>query len=256
MSPVKEPRFFAEDDPQLPFGDKRVASRDQYELLFESAAPLRGEASPSYSQYPRRRGVPERIHALIPEALFVYLVGDPVRRMVSHHMQRVAAEGERQPFAEALGDLDDPMNPYVCASSYATQLERYNRFFEPNRILVVDQADLRDRRLEALREIWSFLGVDPTFDSPAFEKRANVGYRRLPRPLAAVRRSRLIVGLQRKIPASMYPAMTRFTRRLARGQVERPVLDEALQARLREALKDEVERLRAMTGKDFDSWSV
>jgi hypothetical protein len=38
----------------------------------------------------------------------------------------------------------------------------------------------------------------------------------------------------------MYPAMTRFTRRLARGQVERPVLDEALQARLREALKDEV----------------
>ena len=82
-----------------------MASRAQYERLFETPAPLRGEASPSYSQYPRRRGVPERIHALVPEARFIYLVGDPIRRIVSHYMQRVAAEGERRPFPEALGEL-------------------------------------------------------------------------------------------------------------------------------------------------------
>jgi hypothetical protein len=34
------------------------------------------------------------------------------------------------------------------------------------------------------------------------------------------------------------------------------VLDEALQGRLRDALREEVGRLRELTGKDFASWSV
>ena len=148
------------------------------------------------------------------------------------------------------------MNPYLCASSCATQLERYRGRFQPGQILVIDSTDLRDRRRATLREIWSFLGADPDFESPTFDEQKNVAYRKLPGPLAAARRHRLVLSVQGRIPASLYPTMARSTRRLFGGAVERPVLDEELQSRLRDALREEVRRLRELTGKEFASWSV
>ena len=52
---------------------------DWYERQF-AAAPVRGESSPSYTAYPRYRGVPERIRRIVPDAKLVYLVRDPVER--------------------------------------------------------------------------------------------------------------------------------------------------------------------------------
>jgi Sulfotransferase family len=255
MSPIKEPRFFAEADPELPFEEPRVGARAEYERLFDSPLPFRGESSPSYSQYPRRRGVPERIHALIPEARFVYLVRDPIDRAVSHYMQRSAYEAERRPFREALGDLADPMNPYLCASRYATQIERYHHCFPADRVLVVDQSALRDDRVATLREVFSFLGADPDFESPVFAESVNVGYRRLPTAYVAVRRSGL-GRLVRRLPKGMHRRIARPVRSLLSSTAERPEIDETLQDQLREALADEVRRLRLLTGKEFASWSV
>ena len=255
MSPIKEPRFFAEPDPELPFEEPRVGVRADYERLFDSPLAIRGESSPSYSQYPRRRGVPERIHALIPDARFVYVVRDPVDRAVSHYMQRAAYEAERRPFRDALGDITDPMNPYLCASRYATQMERYHQYFPPDRLLVVDQADLRDDRPPTLREIFSFLGADPDFESPAFAESVNVGYQGLPRAYVAARRS-WAGRLVRRLPTPAYQRITRPLRSLLSHSVERPEIDESLRGRLRAGLADEVRRLRLVTGKEFASWSL
>jgi hypothetical protein len=255
MSPVKEPRFFAEPNPDLPFEEVRIGNRAEYERLFDSPAPMRGESSPSYSQYPRRPGVPQRIRELVPEARFVYLVGDPIHRTVSHYMQRTAYESERRPFSEALGDIDDPMNPYLCASRYATQLEQYLERFPADRLLVVDQAQLRDERLAALRRVFAFLEVDPEFESSAFEGSANVGYRRLPRAYVAARRSGL-GRLARRLPKGMHRRLTQPLRSLISSPAERPVLDQALRDRLRDALADEVRRLREHTGMAFPTWSL
>jgi hypothetical protein len=255
MSPVKEPRYFAEPNPQLPFEELRIGDRAEYERLFETSAPVRGESSPSYSQYPRRPGVPGRIHAVAPEARFVYLVGDPIHRTVSHYMQRTAYEAERRPLGEALGDMDDPMNPYLCASRYATQLEQYLQHFPPEQMMVVDQAQLRDDRLAALRRIFAFLEVDPDFESPAFEESVNVGYRRLPGLYVAVRRSGL-GRMVRRLPRGMHRRLTQPVRSLMSRPAERPAVDPVLRERLVAALEDEVRRLRLLTGMEFPTWSL
>jgi hypothetical protein len=93
------------------------------------------EASPSYSAYPRRTGVPGRIKEAVPDARFVYLIRDPVDRTVSHYRHRVAVEGESPSFPEAVADLDR-CNVYLCASCYATQLEQYLSQFDAGRILI------------------------------------------------------------------------------------------------------------------------
>lgn len=168
MSRLKEPHFFSGPPDGIPYPAGRVETLAEYEKLFDPAFPVRGEASPSYTVHPRRRGVPERIKAVVPDARFIYIVRDPIERTVSHYMHRVSTEGERRPLGQALADLSDPLSPYTCSSRYATQLRLYLEHFPLERFLILDQADLARERGETLRRTFSFLGVDDGYASAAF----------------------------------------------------------------------------------------
>ncbi len=253
---LKEPNFFCrEEDGPWPFG--RIGNRSEYERLLAASEPLRGDCSPSYSQHPLRPGVPERIAALIPDARHVYLVRDPIERIAAHYVHDVSSVGEERPLDEALGDLDDPMNPYVVGSSYATQLEAYREHFPAEAVLVIDSGDLRDCRRDALREIFAFLGVDPDFDSPGFEEELNVGsYKRAHSPRYARLRDSALGDAWRRLPPSVRRPLSGAARRATAPPVERPRIGGELRERLAERLKPEAERLRETTGQRFESWSV
>jgi hypothetical protein len=170
MSPIKEPDFFVEPGDGFATLRDRIPRIDKYEALFSTSLAVRGEASTSYSHYPARGAVPERISLRIPDAKIIYLVRDPIDRLVSHYRHQVALDGERRPLEIAVADLTDPFNVFVCASRYGTQLQRYLRVFPPEHILVIDQADLRENREETLAEIFEFLAVDKCHKSPVFEE--------------------------------------------------------------------------------------
>jgi len=253
---LKEPNYFcrAEDGP-WPFG--RIADRAEYEELFAASEPLRGDCSPSYSQYPLRAGVPERIAELIPEARHVYLVRDPIERILAHYVHDVSSVGETRPLAEALGDLDGAKNPYVVGSSYATQLERYREHFPEDGILVVDSTDLLVKRGATLRRIFSFLGVDPGFDSPGFGEELNVGStKRAHSPRYAGVRDSMLGDAWRHFPSAIRRPLSGIARRASSPKVERPQPSPELRAALVERLGPEAQRLREMTGERLESWSV
>lgn len=73
MSEPKELSFFAENWPR---------GRDWYEAHFPEDLPIRGESSPNYMKHPAFPGVPERMVSLVPDAKLVYLVRDPIARIV------------------------------------------------------------------------------------------------------------------------------------------------------------------------------
>jgi len=253
---LKEPNFFcrAEDGP-WPFG--RIGERSEYEQLFSADEPMRGDCSPSYSQHPLRGGVPERIAELIPDARHVYLVRDPIERILAHYVHDVSSVGETRPLPDALGELDDPENPYIVGSSYATQLRRYRECFPSERILVVDSADLRARRREALSGIFAFLGVDPDFESRGFEEELNVGsYKRAHSPHYSRLRDSAVGDAWRRLPAGFRKPFSGLARSAAAPRVERPKLGSDLEAALAERLAPEAARLRELTGQRFESWSV
>jgi hypothetical protein len=258
LPPVIEPRFFAAPDPRRPFPGRRVGVQAEYEALFDTDAPLRGEVCGAYSQHPWRPGVARRIHELVPDARFVYLVGDPIRRVESHYVQTVAEEQETRPLAEVLGELDYRQHPAICPGHYAEQLEQYLRHFPGERILVVDQDDLLHRRQDALAEIFSFLGVDAEFRSLAFAQTRNRGadHRRLSSGLYGRLRDGPLRSLVRALPPSLRePLLVPLRRALAR-EVVRPSLDATLRARLEAHFAPEVTRLRQITGKSFAGWSI
>ena len=256
MSAVKEPGFFAFPGSSLNDG-RKVDRLDKYERLFDPSIAVRGEASPSYTMYPLRQGVPERIKELVPEAKFVYLVRDPIARTVSHYHQLVASQGEKRSLEEVLRDLSDPRSPCVCASLYALQLELYLRNFPQERVLVIDQADLLADRRATLSKIFDFLGVDDTFDSSQFDiEFLKSNERRTYSPGFARFVGHTVRPHSRWLSPSIRRLLRRSVEKVFLPQLETLTLNDDLHSRLREFYAEEVERLRALTGNAFPTWSA
>ena len=219
-------------------------------------APVRGEVSPSYSEWPFRPWVPERIRDLLPDDVrFVYLVRDPIERLRSGWTYARAGGHEPRPFADALARLED--NRHVARSCYATQLERYLALFPQERFLVLDQHDLKHARDEALRRTFRFLGVDDRFVTPRFETELNVSEdarwltpsgRRVVRVLHRTLGRRVTHAVATRVPARL-PGLEQRSDPL-------PVVEGELRGRLVEQLAPEAARLRELTGEPFAGWSV
>ncbi|MCW2988308.1 MAG: sulfotransferase protein [Solirubrobacterales bacterium] len=257
MSTIKEPHFFAGPENGIPFPPERIGDLAEYEAIFDPAFGVRGEASPSYTNAPRRRGVPERIKQLVPDAKLIYLVRDPIERTLSHYQHSIASGEERRPLQQALQQLDEPSCYLACHSLFSRQLELYLEHFPATNVMVVDQAQLLDERAAVLRRVFSFLDVDASFSSERFEDELwRTGDRRISPP-----------GHHKFIAGVVSPRaawLPRFARRSLRRAYERTfwrplekvALDPGQRARLQEFYGPDVERLRTLTGQAFASWSV
>lgn len=258
MSTVKEPNFFA---PALnPLNARRsISNLSKYEQLFDATIGVRGEASVSYTEYPFRQRVPEKIKELVPGAQFVYLVRDPIDRTVSHYNYLVASAGERRSMEETLSDLVDPRSPCICASLYALQLELYLRHFPQHSTLVVDQAELLTDRRSTLRRIFAFLAVDDTFDSSRFDVELIKGdeHRTYPPGLARLAERTVRPRLRRlPLPPRARRSLRLSVEKIFLPRLETSTLDDGLRSRLEEFYAGEVQRLRALTGNTFPTWSI
>lgn len=225
-----------------------------YRRQFDPAYRIRGEASPHYTCYPKYASVPERMHTLVPEAKLIYLVRAPVERAVSHYCHAVSHENEGRTLAEA---VREPNSKYLERSRYFAQIERYLPYYARDRVLVVDQADLRDRRRETLREVFAFVGADPdVWDVRFLWERHRTDRKRVKtgpgRALATSWPMRAIGRLPNRyrwpIEDVVYWPFSR--------SVARPAVSSALRAEIGERLADDVARFRAFTGRDFAHWSL
>jgi hypothetical protein len=251
MSRKKEPDFFVSREDAGPWdGDL-----PRYEELFADAgsALAVGEASITYTLYPRFEGVPARIAQVLPDVRLIYLVRHPIDRMVSHLWQEIRSgrESERS-IDKAL--LANPS--YVDASRYAMQIEQYLELFPLERILVVKSEDLRSKRDQTLGRIFAFVGVDPGRMPDGIKREYNRGSDRR-------RRRRPIDHTLRRIPG--YRLLARVSPRplktLKRGltteqAAERPIVSDSLRRELEERLRKDVRRLREYMRGDFDGWGI
>ena len=151
MSPVKEPQFFNDWN-----WHRGLA---WYEAQFPASAKVVGESSPTYTVHPAHPHVPERMASVVPDAKLIYLVRDPIERLVSgYRFRRWILEREDRPLDEALADFET--STHVVASCYAMQLEQLFPYYPLERILVLEQRALAERRIETLRRAFRFLEVD------------------------------------------------------------------------------------------------
>jgi hypothetical protein len=225
-----------------------------YRAQFDHRASVRGESSPNYTAYPHHPGVPERMHSLVPDARLVYLVRDPIDRIAAHWVHNYAKRREKGDIAAT---VMHPNTTYVLRSQYFMQLRQFLNHFPADRILVLDQADLRNRRLETLRSVFSFVGVDPEFQDPGFTRERHRTGRKHRATKAGMRAEKL--GMRvfgGKLPRGFW-----FAERILflRRPIEVPDASDvraALSPEVITVLREDADRLREFTGRSFDHWSV
>jgi hypothetical protein len=245
MSKPKELNFFIEER-NWPRG------ADWYRSQFDAEARVRGEASPNYTAYPQHEGVPERMHSVVPEAKLIYMVRDPLERIAAHWVHNYAKRREKGTLAET---LTHPNTSYVTRSKYAMQLELFLEHYPQEQVLVIQQSELRHQRLDTLRTVFEFIGVDPEFNHPRFEQERH-------QTSGKTRATRLAVRLEkmgrsrrgRLIPSNFWLVLD--DRLPLRRAIKRPDVRAALPPATLAELRADGERLRELTGRDFSNWKI
>lgn len=150
--------------------------REWYQMQFSLPRPWRRqqafEATPEYLYYPQ---VPARIRAYRPDMKLIVLLRDPVARAFSawnmyHRFDEPTYVELRDPrgFEEAIREeltaMDRPIESagpgYVRRGLYHEQLSRFLEHFPREQILIMESRELKAHRLDALRRVCQFLGVE------------------------------------------------------------------------------------------------
>ncbi|ACK72572.1 sulfotransferase [Gloeothece citriformis PCC 7424] len=247
MSRQKELHFFVEQK-------NWTKGIEWYKSHFNSQAKIRGETSPSYTGYPKWTGVPEKIYSLVPDAQLIYILRDPIERVISHYLHRYAAGVENRSINDALADFE---SDYILRSKYYFQLQQYLNYFPKSNILIITLEDLNHNPQATLKKIFKYLNIDENLEietnSKQFHKstskirKNSLGFFISKMPLIH-RISQLPHEIRWQVENILYSPFAQ--------QIEKPTLDENLRQKLIEYFKEDINALRDETGQDFQKWSL
>jgi hypothetical protein len=248
MSRPKELNFFV-SELNWDLGPEWYASH------FDRDALVRGETSPHYTNLPRFTGVAERMRELLgPQAKVIYMVRNPIQRILSHYLHSVGGGYETRPMEEALADPD---SAYVARSRYAMQLAPYLASFDRSLVRVIANEDLARERDATLRGAFEFLGVDPDFSSEQFEREWETGSGKQDGGFRLMDRAVRLPGLRAfdrnfdRLPESLRWLVEKVVHDPGKGAAPKPELPPELRARLEELLAPDVRELEAICGRSF-----
>jgi hypothetical protein len=237
MSDPKEPNFFSDDD-------QWERGWPWYEGLFApgAEAQLRGESSTHYTKLPTYPDTVRRIRECLPRARFVYVMRDPVERLVSQFVHEWSDRTMR-------GSLDEAIDRYprlLEYSRYAMQLRPYLEAFGPAHVLPVFFEAIRARPQTELERIARFLGFATEVTWQADLGARNVSRDRLRRSAwrdALVHQPQLAALRRRFVPESVRGWIKDLWR-----TKERPTLSQAVRKRVESELDTDLNELSEWLG--------
>lgn len=149
MTEPKEPCYFSDDT-------VFAKGPDWYASLFAGAAPgdLKGEASTHYTKRPDLPRTVERMVAALPEVRLVYMIRDPMARIVSHYIHEWSQGVLSAPLAEAL----ESHGPLVDHGLYGWQIAPFAEAYGREAILLTSLERLRADPPRELARVAAHIG--------------------------------------------------------------------------------------------------
>jgi hypothetical protein len=247
MSREKELHFFVE-------GKNGHKSLEWYQSHFQSQAKIRGETSPSYTAYPKWLGVPERMYSVVPNAKLIYILRDPIERMISHYLHRYAAGVENRGINDALANFDDD---YIFRSQYYMQLEQYLKYFPKSHLLIITLEELNRNRQATFKKIFKYLNVDENFKIEENTKKLHQSSKKTRKNSLGFLISKLpIVNRVSLLPHERRWQIENILYSPFSEKIEKPSLDESLRDKLLNHLRDDINQLKDYTGYSFSDWCI
>lgn len=238
MSTPKEPNFFSDDE---------VFARglDWYGELFEEGgeSDLCGESSTHYTKRPTHpRTVARMIDALPDHVRFIYVMRDPIDRLISQYIH----EWSQGVITESIDEAVHLHTELVEYSRYAYQLQPYFEGFGEARILPVYFERLNASPQRELGRIATFLGHEGELYWRDDVEPQNVSSSRIRR--SGLLQTVLDIPGMKTLRRALIPQSMRDRMNARFAMRERPVLSDDTVARLVDTFDADLQHLQDWTG--------
>jgi len=153
---IKEPAYFSRED----FNDRR--QRKTYLALFKPCPndkKIIGEASVDYTKLPHFGPVPRRIKQLLDKPKLIYIIRDPVERVISQY--KFSYLRGYLPLNMTLEEAINKHPHIIYASRYAYQLNEYYKVFGPDSVFIVIAERMHAQLNTVMAEVEKYLDIAP-----------------------------------------------------------------------------------------------
>jgi hypothetical protein len=217
-----------------------------YKSLFRKNGKLAFEASPNYTKRHMFPGVPARMYSVLPETKLIYVLRDPIDRVLSHYVHNYAHGRESRPFSEV---IRNPDSNYIQTSKYYFQIQAFLEYYSVKQLLLIESERLRRDTVNVVNDVFKFLNLSPKYETGTLEKDFHMSSEKkrrssLEQVLTSRTNNRYLLSGLRLITAPL------------RKSIERPKLSSVESAILAEAFAPDVEKLRRFLGLEFSDWSL
>ena len=248
-----------------------------YKSHFTEEAKIYGESSPNYTAFPKWTNTPQRMFSTIPETKLIYILREPIERIISHYVHRYAVGKENLKIEDALSDFDS--NRYVARSKYYFQLSKYLEFFPASNLLVITSKELSASPQQVMNRIFQFLEVDTDFEFQ-FDVTKNAAdvlifgssitdsnfkfntklhdssrKRRITIP-AKGKTAKTISTITKLLPIEIRDHVKKVLYFPFTEKIKRPQISDDLRNRLLDYLAEDIEKLKEFTGYSFEEWNL
>jgi len=225
-----------------------------YESFFKSCGShmVKGEVDETYISWPESA---ERISRHIPNVKLIVCLRNPIERTFSAYLQFFRMGLIKESFETA---LDKHRKILISDSLYYDHLSNYLKYFPAENILVMWFDNLKEDPAKFIKKVYSFLGIDATFEPSILYKGINVAKKprsRFVNKIAIKTSLQLrkwdLLGSYYKIRNSKLLQRILFSKDYGK---EYPSMSEAARNRLRSEYADQIAKLSDLTGKDLSHW--
>lgn len=247
MSEIKEINFFSNEK----YWRKGLA---WYEQHFAGATQkCIGEASTSYTSYPSLNETPERIFKNLPDVKLIYVIRDPIDRLISHYLHRVTRGLESRDIEDIIYNHQDDF--LLTQGKYYLQLEQYLKYFPQESIKILSIENLKNNPIATVESIYRFLGIESSIPGMQARPHHNANSK-------VTRKNRfgqlLLNFYHNHIEQVAYPYSIKklflSTAEIGAIEVKPPDLDEKSLDILKEYFRDDIIQLKQFTSLDLDEW--
>ncbi len=187
--------------------------------------------------------------SLFPKTKIIVSIRNPIDRAYSQYT------GLREVDRKSLGSFEEALKrepEFIRRSTYAPYLALYLKHFKRDQIHVVLHDDVVQNPEQVLRDLFLFLGVDPTFIPPSAQiKERSAEQKKLQTfrdtmyayaPLRALGKLIRAVGIAPRVRAFLI------------GRLKKGTMSLATRAMLYTQFKDDIEETGRLIGRDLSHW--
>lgn len=241
---IKEPGYFSQET------NWRVGLEAYHKLFTPEDGQICGEASTMYTFLPEIQQTYTRLYEYNPSVKLIYIMRQPVERVISNYAHRLARGHIKAPPQEVVFTQPELIN----RSRYGVQIRPYLDLFSHRQILLLIFEEYIANQQKTLLRIANFLNIDPRpfTNTESVHKHKSVGESYLKNDFV-----QWIVGtssfkiIRNFIPASIRRSIkNQFSNRLQ----EPPYFSPEIKQTIWRFVEDDVCFVETLLGRQLDVW--